>query len=105
VNLCRSCGLDFASMAAFDRHRSRVLSKEHSDGHRCLTESELHRLGWEQNQHGRWVHSTALRNRPQTGSYLLTEGQGGRERTPDPPAPNQASNDDECRSSRSGGVR
>jgi hypothetical protein len=73
VNLCSSCGLDFASVAAFDAHRrgthAHLGTPDRPDGRRCLTADELVDRGWERDRHGRWVTATALRNRPRMGCY------------------------------------
>jgi hypothetical protein len=77
MNLCRSCGHDFASVKAFDAHRTGkhaythreglLLNPSRDDGRRCLTPSEMRTAGWETNRWGRWVHPSALRNRPPAG--------------------------------------
>jgi hypothetical protein len=64
VNLCRTCGFDFASVAAFDAHRvgkhgpgeySGSLGKwTPEQGRRCQTAGELLAQGWEQNERRRW---------------------------------------------------
>jgi hypothetical protein len=83
MNLCRSCGHDFASVKAFDAHRTGkhaythreglLLNPSRDDGRRCLTPSEMRTAGWETNRWGRWVHPSALRNRPKRGSYSPSE--------------------------------
>lgn len=58
MNLCRSCNTDFASVAAFDKHRVGVYAyawtPEREDGRRCLRESELLEVGMELDPRGRW---------------------------------------------------
>jgi hypothetical protein len=59
-----SCGVDFASVVAFDRHRVGVHEYTHSeglrldppreDGRRCLYREELADVGLELDQAGRW---------------------------------------------------
>lgn len=45
MNLCRTCGEDFASLGAFDRHRTCSFSP--NDTRRCLDEDEMHEAGLE----------------------------------------------------------
>lgn len=64
MNECGSCGRDFASVAAFDRHRSGVhaytyiqgmrMDPQVEDGRRCLDDPELQAVGLELNAKGRW---------------------------------------------------
>jgi hypothetical protein len=57
LNLCRPCGLDFASVAAFDRHRvgdHELDHPEHENGRRCLTVDEMPTKGMELDPRGRW---------------------------------------------------
>jgi hypothetical protein len=58
MNLCRSCNTDFASVAAFDKHRVGVYaypwSPERDDGRRCLIGDELLDAGMELDPRGRW---------------------------------------------------
>jgi hypothetical protein len=87
MNLCRTCGADFASVKAFDAHRvgkhaytydeGLLLEPPREDGRRCLAVSEMVAMGWVRNRSGRWVHPQALRNRPKKGSYSLTEAADG----------------------------
>jgi hypothetical protein len=63
-NLCRSCGQDFSSVAAFDRHRTGTheylfadglrLDPPREDGRRCLAPEELLETGMEVYSKGRW---------------------------------------------------
>lgn len=54
-SLCRSCGLVFRSVAAFDKHRT----GSHPKGERrCMTEQEMVDAGMAVNYQGLWV--TAL---------------------------------------------
>lgn len=64
MNLCRTCGLDFISLSAFDQHRvgdhdytfAEGIKREPPDynGRRCLDISELQDIDWRQDRHGRW---------------------------------------------------
>lgn len=57
-NGCVSCGLDFGSLSAFEKHRvgkhEHVFSAEHPDGRRCLTVAELEAKDFRTDIHGRW---------------------------------------------------
>jgi hypothetical protein len=68
LNVCSSCRLDFASVAAFDAHRrgrhAYLWAPDQPNGRRCLTVDELVDRGWRQDTRGRWVTAAALRNRP-----------------------------------------
>jgi hypothetical protein len=50
VNLCRTCGFDFASVEAFDAHRVGAPAR----GRRCLPAGELRAKGWSLDARGRW---------------------------------------------------
>ena len=83
-NLCRSCGLDFASVEAFDEHRIGVhshLATERRGGRRCRTAEELAQLGWARNQHGRWVHPRQLRKIAHRAGYPAQDDLGDRDPT------------------------
>ncbi len=62
ANLCRSCGLDFASVEAFDKHRRGTHEYTHqegvavgkTDGRLCLTHTEIPAAGMELDPRGRW---------------------------------------------------
>lgn len=64
MNLCRTCGLDFAGIKDFDSHRVGVhaytyweglkMDPPREDGRRCLSSSEMSAQGWALNRHGRW---------------------------------------------------
>ena len=58
LNQCATCGLDFASLSAFDAHRvgkyAYEWSPEHPDGRRCLTEAELRERSFTTDKRGRW---------------------------------------------------
>jgi hypothetical protein len=58
VNLCRACGEDFDSIAAFDAHRvgkyEYVWTPEQEDGRRCLDTEELEQAGWRRDRWRRW---------------------------------------------------
>lgn len=65
MNLCRSCGEDFASVDLFDRHRVGLhaytlseglrLDPPREDGRRCLDVLEMFERGWERNGRGLWT--------------------------------------------------
>jgi hypothetical protein len=62
VNYCRACREDFASLSAFDGHRTgrhtytfrEGLERGTEDGRRCLDPDELEAMGWHQDGQGRW---------------------------------------------------
>lgn len=64
MNECRSCGLDFSTVPAFDEHRvgthdytlAEGMRREPPvyDGRRCLDESEMRDAGWSRDRWGRW---------------------------------------------------
>jgi len=62
-NLCRGCGLDFASIRAFDRHRvgthsytfAEGLAQGREDGRRCLDPDEMLAAGMAPSARGRWT--------------------------------------------------
>jgi hypothetical protein len=64
LNYCVCCGLDFASVAAFDRHRVGVhaytfqeglrLEPPREDGRRCLDPEEMIAYGLVRDPRGRW---------------------------------------------------
>jgi hypothetical protein len=86
MNVCRSCGRDFASARAFDAHRTGKhaytyaeglqFQEPRTDGRRCLTPDEMKATGWERDRWGRWVHPQALRNRPRKGAYWAPASRG-----------------------------
>ena len=59
MNLCRTCRTDFASVAAFDRHRTGRheyrFSFERLDGRRCMSDDEMLTAGMELDPRGRWT--------------------------------------------------
>lgn len=65
MNLCSGCGADFASIAAFDKHRVGVYAYAFRegidrdppvfDGRRCMDSDEMRALGMELGQHDRWT--------------------------------------------------
>jgi hypothetical protein len=65
LNLCRSCGCDFASVSTFDRHRvgsfvytfseGLELVPPHEDGRRCLDADEMIEAGMAPDVRGRWT--------------------------------------------------
>jgi hypothetical protein len=77
VNLCRSCGEDFASVEAFDAHRIGThaytfaaggqLDPPREDGRRCLGTEELDGSGWTLDPRSRWVHPREVRKRARKG--------------------------------------
>ena len=50
LNMCSGCGYDFASLSAFDAHRT----GSHRHGRRCLTDEELRARGYTLDRRGRW---------------------------------------------------
>jgi hypothetical protein len=64
MNHCCACNRDFASVAAFDRHRSGrhdftfaeglALDIPREDGRRCLDADEMAGVGMELDERGRW---------------------------------------------------
>ena len=64
LNLCCSCQQDFASVAAFDRHRTGVHEYDFAeglrfdiareDGRRCMDEGEMAEAGLALDPRGRW---------------------------------------------------
>ena len=64
LNLCRGCSTDFASVAAFDRHRTgtheylfaegRQLEPPAEDGRRRMAPEEMLEHGMELDPRGRW---------------------------------------------------
>jgi hypothetical protein len=64
VNLCARCRSDFASVTAFDKHRTGVhaftfaegleMDPPRIDGRRCLDEDEMLAAGLELDPRGRW---------------------------------------------------
>jgi hypothetical protein len=97
MNLCRACGEDFASVAAFDRHRVGVhtytftqgllLDPPVEDGRRCMDEEELYAAGMELDRYACWSiaadaerarnHFSAVRV---TADRLAETGAGGQTR-------------------------
>lgn len=65
LNLCRGCGVDFASVSAFDRHRTGTyvytfaegleLDPPQEDGRRCLDADEMLYAGMAPDARGRWT--------------------------------------------------
>jgi hypothetical protein len=85
VNVCRSCGRDFASVVLFDRHRvgkhgytyheGLAMEQAQEDGRRCLDADEIRALGWERNRAGRGadpIRSADVGNRLRGGSSAAT---------------------------------
>ena len=58
MNECTACGMDFSSVAMFDRHRvgkhDYLASDARPDGRRCLDPEEMMLKGWERDRRGRW---------------------------------------------------
>ena len=57
MNLCRHCRFDFASVSAFDRHRTgdHALDwPEHEQGRCCMDDDEMRVAGMETDGRGRW---------------------------------------------------
>jgi hypothetical protein len=51
ANYCASCGLDFSSVSAFDRHRA---GRHEPDERRCLDMAEILAAGMELDPRGRY---------------------------------------------------
>ena len=70
VNLCTACGVDFGSVAAFDKHRvgrhaytlteGLAMEPPREDGRRCLDLDELRDAGFVRNALGRWTLAESL---------------------------------------------
>lgn len=70
MNLCRACGEDFGSVAAFDEHRigddeftfREGLDRDpvRYDGRRCLAPDEMEAAGWKRDRWSRWRLPAAL---------------------------------------------
>jgi hypothetical protein len=71
MNLCRSCSEDFASFAAFDRHRTgdhQLRFPEHPGGRRCMDDREMRDAGMQLDPRGRWsIEAEAQRARERFG--------------------------------------
>ena len=75
MNLCRSCGLDFSSLSAFDRHRvgkHELDWPEHPDGRRCMSEPEMVEGGMEIDPRGRWRDAVSEQDRQRLQGWLKT---------------------------------
>jgi hypothetical protein len=81
MNFCRGCGEDFASVAAFDRHRVGVhaytfaqgllVNPTVEDGRTCMDEEELYVVGMELDSRGRWcITADAERIREAFSGYV-----------------------------------
>jgi hypothetical protein len=95
MNFCRGCGEDFASVAAFDRHRVGVhaytfaqgllVNPTVEDGRRCMDEEELYVVGMELDSRGRWCITAeaerAFARDPATDADHLSELRGIAERS------------------------
>jgi hypothetical protein len=88
LNLCRSCGSDFASVSAFDRHRTGVHAYTHEqglqldppveNGRRCLDEAEMRGAGMELDPRGRWrIAADAERIREAFSALRMTPERPG----------------------------
>ncbi len=77
MNFCPSCGQDFSSVEAFDRHRVGTfaysydqgvpLDPPRENGRRCLRLDEMRAAGWVVDQRERWVHPREYRRRVTRG--------------------------------------
>lgn len=74
MNLCTTCGEDFAGVSAFDEHRigkhaylfseGLNMNPPKEDGRRCMDKDEMLAAGLQQNAQGRWfIESDARRLR------------------------------------------
>jgi hypothetical protein len=85
ANLCRSCGRDFASLEAFDKHRVGTHGYTHEeglahgaqDGRRCLTHFELPGAGLELDRRGRWRMALSEAERTRLNHLQNTRGADG----------------------------
>lgn len=57
MNVCGACGLDFGSLASFDKHRT---GRHEPLERRCLTADELVERGFVRNAYGRWTTAASL---------------------------------------------
>jgi hypothetical protein len=80
MNGCRGCGFEFASVSAFDRHRTGTheytfaqgLKRDAlvEDGRKCMDESEMRVAGMELDARGRWcIAADAERARVRFGGF------------------------------------
>jgi hypothetical protein len=53
-NGCSSCLEDFASIRAFDRHRTGAFNGEGEKARRCMDETEMLAAGLDHDRNGRW---------------------------------------------------
>ena len=89
LNLCRGCDTDFASVAAFDRHRTGThdypyseglqMTPTREDGRRCMAPEEMLEHGMEVDPRSRWrvVLSEASQRRRRESSGLRRRAENG----------------------------
>ena len=80
LNYCRSCNTDFASVAAFDRHRTGVreylfaegllLEPPREDGRRCLAPEEMEGRGWRSTPRAAGASPRVRLGRPSTSKTV-----------------------------------
>jgi hypothetical protein len=97
MNLCRECGEDFASVAAFDAHRvgrhahtfreGLAMDPPREDGRRCLDPGELENGGWQRDTRGRWLRPADRRRalKHAEGVAYAQRGAAGRSPSSDYP--------------------
>lgn len=69
MNICTTCGLDFADENSFDDHRvgnhdylyleGLRMEPPREDGRRCLGLDEIEAAGWRHDRYGRWKSPAA----------------------------------------------
>ena len=92
MNYCTNCRHDFASVAAFDRHRvgrhlysyseGLRLDPAREDGRRCLHQTEMVEHGFIKDTRGRWIDAKSQRSRPRKGGYSAATAPEGLPATP-----------------------
>lgn len=104
MNLCGACGLDFASLGAFDAHRrgrhAYLADASRPDGRSCLTLDELAEAGLELDPRDRWrlaadarralARYGATAETPEIASGVGQDAQRGARPTPEPSRPLEA---------------
>lgn len=79
-NLCRSCGIDFGSVKAFDKHRvgkhEYLYDEVHPDGRRCMSADEMRDAHFVSNAFGRLTLPGAFLEGsvPSTGDCAANSG-------------------------------
>jgi hypothetical protein len=109
MNFCTTCGLDFASVAAFDAHRvgkhaytfseGLRMDPPREDGRRCLDPDEMKRAGWKRDGRGRWVDPKEAR-RPRRQERDADRRGGGADAPERPPTVESTPDVSSCGGSR-----